>query len=230
MSADQTQREAKFVLAEARAGTLLTLLRQRCRPDGAHAANVVSSLYYDTADRRGLYEKVNSDFLKTKVRLRWYTDLDGRIGTPGSFLEVKRRIGGTREKLRLDAPFAAEWLDRTPIHHVDLTRAADALRPLGVRLPALSPLFVIRYERHRFLEPASGLRINLDRRIHVPDVNRRMMGPRLRPALTQAVLEVKGAVGDELPRALHGALRLGCRLSSFSKYAACYLSIFGAVP
>ena len=45
--------------------------------DGAYSSNIVSSLYYDTRDRRGLYEKLNSDFLKLKVRLRWYTELNG---------------------------------------------------------------------------------------------------------------------------------------------------------
>ena len=45
------QAEAKFALAEGRAGAALALLRQQCRPDAEHPANVVSSLYYDTLPR-----------------------------------------------------------------------------------------------------------------------------------------------------------------------------------
>ena len=89
------------------------------------------------------------------------------------------------------------------------------------------PLFVVRYERHRFFDPASRLRINLDQHVHVPAANPAALGPRLRGELDHAVLELKGRDRDELPRALFAALRLGCRRSSFSKYAACYLSVFG---
>ncbi len=222
------QKEAKFALAEARAGAALALLRQQCRPDAEHPANVVSSLYYDTRDRRGLYGKLNSDFLKTKFRLRWYRDLDGRFSTPGSFFEVKQRIGGTRHKRRIAAPFDASWLDEASPGEPALARITELLRSHGVHAPPLVPVFVIRYERHRFLEPSSGLRVNLDRRITVTSSHPHVTGPRFRVALTQAVLEVKGARAEELPRPLWPALRLGCRLGSFSKYATCYAAALGA--
>ncbi len=222
------QAEAKFALAEGRAGVALALLRQHCRPDAEHPANVVSSLYYDTRDRRGLYEKLNSDFLKTKFRLRWYRDLDGRFGTPGSFFEIKQRIGSARSKRRFEAPFDASWLDGASLAEPALARTAELLRSHGVHAPPLVPVFVIRYERHRFLEPSSGLRINLDRRITVARSHPHLTGPRFRAALAQAVLEVKGAHAKELPRPLWPALRLGCRLGSFSKYATCYAAAVGA--
>ena len=224
------QCEAKFVLSAGRAGSLLSLLRQRCRLDSAHPANVVSSLYYDTRDRRSLHEKNNSDFLKTKVRLRWYTELDGEVSTSGSFLEVKQRVGVTRAKVRIVTPYEPAWLDRAPLWHPDLANAPRLLRDHGVRLPPLTPIFVVRYERHRFFDPASRLRVNLDRHVHVPAANPGALGPRFRAELCHAVLELKGRNPEELPRALHGALRLGCRRSSFSKYAACYLSVFGVTP
>ena len=224
---DGVQSEAKFVVAAGRAGSLLSLLRQRCRVDGAHPANVVSSVYYDTRDRGALHEKTNSDYLKTKVRLRWYTELDGSVSTSCSFLEVKQRVGQTRAKVRIATPHEGAWLDRAPLWHPDVANAPRLLRDHGVRLPPLVPLFVVRYERHRFFDPASRLRVNLDRHVHVPAVNPAALGPRFRAELHYAVLELKGRDPDELPRALHAALRLGCRRSSFSKYAACYLSVFG---
>ena len=222
------QAEAKFVLAEGRAGAMLALLRQQCRVDATHPANVVSSLYYDTRDRRGLYEKLNSDFFKTKFRLRWYRELDGRCRTAGSFFEVKQRTGGTRDKLRFEAPFQADWLETASLADPALSRATGLLRSHGVRVPPLEPTVVVRYERHRFLEPASGVPINLDRRISVPRSNPRLTGPRFRGALAEAVLEIKGSGVEELPQPLWSLLRLGCRLGSFSKYAACYAAALGA--
>ena len=221
------QSEAKFALAESRAGAVLALLRQQCRPDVEHPANVVSSLYYDTRDRRGLYEKLNSDFLKTKYRLRWYRDLDGRFSTPGSFFEVKQRIGGTRDKRRIEAPFDARWLDAASSGAPALAHVSALLQAHGVRVQPLVPVFVIRYERYRFLDPSSGLRVNLDRRIEVTRSHPHVTGPRFGAKLTHAVLELKGANAEELPRPLWPALRLGCRLGSFSKYATCYMAALG---
>ena len=222
------QAEAKFALAEGRAGAALALLCQQCRPGAKHPANVVSSLYYDTRDRRSLYEKLNSNFLKTKFRLRWYRDLDGHFSTPGSFFEIKQRVGTARNKRRIAAPFDASWLDGASLAEPALARTAELLRAHGVHTPPLVPVFVLRYERHRFLEPSSGLRINLDRRITVARSHPHVTGPRFRAALAQAVLEVKGARAEELPRPLWLALRLGCRLGSFSKYATCYAEALGA--
>ena len=230
MTAEAPQIEAKFVLAEGRAGMALAFLRQRCQPDKKYSSGTVSSLYFDTNDRRMLYEKLNSDFLKTKIRLRWYTELDGSIQTLGSFLEVKRRIGRVREKLRIAAPYEAAWLNTVPLHHPSLSAAHAELRPHGMSSPRLTPLFVVRYERYRFKDQASGARINLDRRIHVPSVNRDTAALRPGSPLPHAVLEIKGRTVDELPQALHAVLRLGCRLGSFSKYATCYVSVFGGTP
>ena len=145
-------------------------------------------------------------------------------------MEVKRRIGRVREKVRIAVPYEAAWLNRAPLHHPDLADAPARLRAEGVCLPPLDPLFVVRYERHRFSDPSTGVRINLDRRIHVPTVNPETRCACRQPALPHAVLEVKGRGVDELPRALHPVLLLGCRLGSFSKYSSCYLSILGAAP
>ena len=69
--------EIKLVLPNRAARSLVRWLRSRCWPDPLYPAATVSSIYYDTPDWRLLREKVNSDFLKTKVRLRWYSDIDG---------------------------------------------------------------------------------------------------------------------------------------------------------
>jgi hypothetical protein len=68
------QRELKYVFPNLRAGWLREWLGVRCRPDGEFAAGRISSIYFDTWSESLLDEKVNSDYQKTKVRLRWYGD------------------------------------------------------------------------------------------------------------------------------------------------------------
>ena len=67
--------ETKFVLDQCAEHIVRHWLSRVALPDPHYPANVVSSIYFDTHDWRYLNEKENSDFLKTKVRLRWYEAL-----------------------------------------------------------------------------------------------------------------------------------------------------------
>jgi hypothetical protein len=214
------EQEVKYTLGNGRAGAALALLRVRCRPDPEHPRGVVSSLYYDAQDFRALYEKGNSDYLKMKVRLRWY----GVEGPDPSqaFIEAKYRVGGRRDKVRVSTRYSSEWLERTPLDDPELAAIPWLLRSHGVTLTAdWQPMFVVRYERYRFIEPLTGARVSLDANVSVPAVNLRRLRSARPSMLPTAVVEVKG-MDMELPATLTGLLYLGCRKSSFSKYAACY--------
>ena len=50
-----------------------------CRRDPEFPAAVVWTIYYDTPAFASLGEKINSDYLKRKIRVRWYSDLEGRV-------------------------------------------------------------------------------------------------------------------------------------------------------
>ena len=49
-----------------------------CGRDETYPESRVQSIYLEAADARSYYEKVNSDFFKTKFRVRWYERRDGR--------------------------------------------------------------------------------------------------------------------------------------------------------
>src|SRR5687767_2212420 len=102
------ERELKFVLPEAQAAGALSLLRALCRPDPRYGAARVSTIYYDTPALQLLGEKLDSDFYKLKVRLRWYESPDLEAT---SFLELKSRVGSLRHKARVATPLRARWLD-----------------------------------------------------------------------------------------------------------------------
>ena len=106
--------ERKYALPNAAYQTVLEWLRGACAPDPEFAAGAISSLYYDSADLSLYGEKLNSDYIKTKLRLRWYADLarlDDADEVP-CFFEVKRKVGATRQKQRVALALPAGELRR----------------------------------------------------------------------------------------------------------------------
>ena len=144
-----------------------------------------------------LREKINSDYLKTKVRLRWYEG--GGRPAERSFLEAKLRVGARRRKVRLETAFSGTWLTHTALHDQALRRIPQELRPLGVPVPSqLRPVLRIRYTRDRFVDPLAGVRISLDADISAPAVNRELLSVPNPLPLDTAVVEVKGQARELL--------------------------------
>ncbi|MFC2172963.1 VTC domain-containing protein [Acidobacteriota bacterium] len=222
------EHELKFVFENRAAPFFVQWLQCRCRPDPQFPEGIVSSIYYDTRDWRYLHEKVNSDYLKTKIRMRWYADIEtGEPGEP-SYLEAKYRIGSKRVKVRIKTGRSGKWLSRAPLSDPALRELPGLLRQQGVEIRGdLLPVFRITYNRCRFIEPISGGRICLDYDIRTPFVNWQMV-PRVDPfSLETAVFEIKGR-SNQLPNVLHQLTSMGCRKRSFSKYLVCYKNLMRA--
>lgn len=212
--------ELKFVGERWRATAALRWLRLACRPDPAFPESTVFTIYYDTPALDCLAEKRNSDYLKRKIRLRWY-----RVGdqvTDPAFLEVKSRIGSRREKRRVPMPFRSAWPTCGSLDIPSLRRVLGFLRPAGLAAADdYRPVLLVRYRRRRFIEPHTGSRVSLDSDIHAPAVSRAVgLAPNPLP-LPMTVFEFKGR-RDHLPESLRVLTTLGYRKASFSKYAACY--------
>ena len=223
-----TDYEVKFLVDGGDVTPVLRWLRTVCRLDPVFPEGIVSSIYYDTPALDSLREKVNSDYLKTKVRLRWY----GYRGetSRASFLEVKYRIGGRRDKVRVTTPYAGAWFTTVPLHDPVLHQMPQLLQPYGVpHLSGLRPVLLVRYRRYRFIEPLTGARVSLDTDISAPRVNREILAAPHPLPLRTAVFELKSRLSD-LPLPLHELTRMGARKSSFSKYCACHdhtMTLFG---
>ena len=116
----------------------------------------------------------------------------------------------------------AGWPTRGSLDIPSLRFVPRLLRPMGFVVPDdYRPVLLVRYRRHRFIQPHTGLRASLDRDIHAPAVSRaRGLTPNPLP-LPTTVFECKGR-RDHLPESLRPVTTLGFRKSSFSKYAACY--------
>ena len=200
---------------------LLSLLRAACLADPRFPDDRVCTIYFDTPGWRGLRDKVDSDYLKTKVRLRWYETARPPAASE-AFLEVKRKVGAVRSKLRLGTGLSGEEVRQMPLADGALRDLVGRLAEVGYASPTgLRPVIELCYRRRRFVDPDSAARLALDTEIGV-----RRAHPSLRPPapdrrLPVAVLEVKGKARS-LPPRLRAAIGMGARKASLSKYAAAY--------
>lgn len=233
----QPEHETKFVFHNIQAPTLIRWLQLRCLPDPNFPTGIISSIYYDTKDWLLLYEKFNSDYYKTKFRVRWYEGIGhnvpdenkvNQVPPDRSFVEVKYKIGATREKMRFASRYTGKQLAAKPLSDPDLLELQQQARKKGARIPfSLYPAFQIQYKRRRFLEPNTRCRVCIDYDIQAPRVNGQMLtSAKPQAVLNTGVVEVKGHVAD-LPASLHQLTALGCRKQAFSKYGSCYALLTG---
>ncbi len=215
------ERELKFAVPDGRVDMARRWLERICRRDPDFPAAVVWTIYYDTPRLASLGEKINSDYLKRKIRVRWYSDLHGCAAGP-AFVEAKLRVGNRRFKARSRLPQAAEELAAWDLQDPRLKEFPLLLQEHGVGARDLwQPVILIRYRRDRFIEPVSGSRVSLDSDIAGAAVNPTFLSAADLTAIGLSVLEVKGT-RNELPPALRGLLHLGLHKRSFSKFLAVY--------
>jgi VTC domain-containing protein len=211
------ERELKFTLPAGLAHLARRRLESVCRRDPEFPAAVVWTIYYDTPALASLGEKINSDYLKRKIRVRWYSDLEGCVSGP-AFVEAKFRMGTRRSKVRARLPYSADEVAGWDLQDPRLLSFPLLLREQGVlNQESWQPMMLIRYRRDRFIEPFTGSRVSLDADISGAAANPRFLTAPDRSPLATAVLEVKGQ-GDELPAALRPLLALGLQKRSFSKF------------
>jgi hypothetical protein len=221
---EDLERELKFVLPASRVDPARRWLEMLCRRDEQYPDADVWTVYYDTPGFASLDEKLNSDYLKTKIRVRWYAAPGGR-GEGAVFVEAKRRVGNRRDKVRVRLPFPADVIADRALDDPAFTGLPDRLAVKGIVLSAdWQPMLALRYRRQRFVEPLTGARISLDSDIAAVRVNHRFLYMRHAGPLPLAVLEVKGHA-DELPGPLRALLQFGLRKQSLSKYATLVLQL-----
>ena len=149
------EHEIKYLVPASNAAALVAWTSSVCLRDGKYPPATVHTVYYDTPR---LGEKIGSDFLKTKVRVRWYADRDGRPGD-ALFAEAKFRVGSQRRKVRHRLPITAAEAAGRPLHDPAWIRWLDPLRTDAPHLPpTLAPVLGMRYVRHRFVEACSPMR------------------------------------------------------------------------
>jgi hypothetical protein len=218
-AAREGERELKFIVPGSRSELARRWLELICTRDLQFPAAVVWTIYYDTPGLSSLGEKINSDYLKRKIRVRWYSDLEGRAAGP-AFIEAKVRVGNRRSKVRARLPVSADELAEWDLQDPRLRAFPALLWNEGILTDGLwQPVLLVRYRRDRFIEPVSRSRVSLDTDIAGVAANPTLLSAVDHTSIALAVLEVKGD-SDQLPQALRPLLQLGWRKSSFSKFLA----------
>lgn len=223
------ERELKFTVPEERVALVRQRLAALCRPDPIHPPARVVTVYYDTPGYDALDEKANSDYLKTKIRGRWYESLSGGPRGGPVFVEGKYRTGAVRSKVRVRVGPDAADVRRWPLEDERWLRLIDPLREEGLDVaPGVAPVLRLSYVRERFTDRVYGGRLTLDTAVTVEAVNTGRLPPGRDGHLRGGVLEHKGPA-VELPPHLRPLVQAGARKASFSKYLACYIHATGAV-
>ena len=217
------EHEVKFIVPAHAATPLAAWLAAVCHPERAYPPARVVTVYFDTPGMALLGEKIDSDYVKTKVRVRWYAPLAGP-GRGVAFAEIKARVGNRRDKTRVKLDVDASDLERWPLEDARWAQIIDTLTAAGQHgVEGLSPLLKLTYVRRRFIDPSATARIALDTDIVATAMHRRVPG-RTPAVLNLAVLEAKGTALDLSP-ALSHAVRFGARRGAVSKYLECFRAV-----
>lgn len=216
--------ESKYPYALGDEPCIRYFLDAMCLQDQEHPQDRINSIYFDTRDRRHLAEKVDSDYVKMKVRLRWYgntTNLNPEHVVK-AFLEVKIKNGVRRQKTRKPVEVRARVLNDSAESFDELMQLVNSARECGwVPCGQLYPALAIHYDRMRYLDPQDWARLALDRHITYRPINLLIWPDSISGQLAEGVLEVKSPTGV-LPRALWPIRERLCMRDAFSKYEECW--------
>lgn len=215
--------ETKFVALNGNALKARQWLDLNFERDPKFPETVISSVYFDTKDLKLLDEKVESDHVKSKFRIRWYEDLNEHLPSDVCFYEFKHKVGDDRFKKRIKANNIFAGL---PLTNSSFQGALNELRLFeNGMLSHVYPSFNVSYTRYRYWIPGTEIRLCIDYNIHVRSVNHNLiMKPIKNRNLSQCVFELKGETGV-LPEKLYFLEELGFQKNSFSKYERCYFEL-----
>ena len=189
------------------------------------AAYPLWSLYYDTADLRCYWEKIDGLKFRRKLRVRCYGEAGAVAPDTPVWVEIKQRLNRVTQKrralLRYDdarAVCAGEVADGGAPEDAAVM---DEARRFVTEL-SLVPSSVVGYQREAFVgrDEDAGLRLTIDHRVRgrITDLDLAVAGANhniVRPDL--AVVEIK--VNERVPYWLTETVaRLGLQIVRISKY------------
>lgn len=221
--------ERKFTASRHRLEEALAQVGQFADPDPRFPAGRIRSIYFDSPRLRAFDEKLAGDFLKRKVRARWYESPSDPVPV---FFEIKCREGGGRrkERVRVDLPRVRLLNSDLSDEHLrlDLLGGAGSLR---AEVPTdFVPMLDLAYERRRFVCRWTGARMCLDWDIRVVRFRGSILPGAALPVLPEIVFEFKDIGQGEIPW-LGDLAHAGFMARSFSKYGECVRRILeGPAP
>lgn len=236
--------EIKYLLDELKIPALRTELAARMGTDpfSPKGGYPVTSLYYDTADLRFYWEKIEGLRFRRKLRMRLYgAPTDCTDDTPVQ-VEIKQRVNRVTQKRRIALPYgqARQWLDgRQEITCEDHQRAfVNEVTTLIGNLD-LRPIVTTGYLREAFIarDADLGLRVTLDHKVHGRDrdfhfasgaENRYIIPPKLAIVEIKANERVPYWVTDLAARSEMSVVRISKYCQSAQAFGLAPRSVMGA--
>lgn len=215
--------ETKYIYSNAHALKVKSWLEKNFPADPEFPEAIISSIYFDTPDMEFLQEKLNSDHVKSKFRIRWYEDPVLKTKSDVCFLEFKHKVGERRFKRRIKTQ---NIFSELPLESSQFFSPLTELRAYQGRLfDHMFPSFIVSYTRKRFILPQSNMRLCIDYNINVPKTNLRLLGRSSKKKyLSECVFELKGP-SAVLPKELFHLEHLGAKKNAFSKYERCFTEL-----
>lgn len=219
------RREQKYLITTKQYEELVDRISPYMRPDkfGNNGKYTVTSLYFESNDRKIYYETKNKLKYRQKLRLRVYDDaaLDST-----AFFEVKQKHKKVVNKRRMRLPLSEAYryiyfpnrsLEEFETSNLQVLREIDYFR----NLYHLEPEMVVSYDRHALhLKEDADLRMTFDFNLRCRDDDLQLANGSYGDLFIDedlVVLEVK--VNDSVPLWLARILQeLGCEQRSASKF------------
>jgi hypothetical protein len=162
--------ELKYVLDRDQYHALVEELASYMLPDphgGQDGRYLVASLYYDTADYKAYWDKMEGLRFRRKVRVRVYGDQAVKPDT-ACFVEIKQRTNRTIQKKRVVLSYSSAIalceaaMDVNGVPETDQT-VVEEIKYLSSVLQ-LQPACIVTYDRLAFIgtERDPGLRVTFD--------------------------------------------------------------------
>lgn len=138
---------------------------------------IVSSLYCDSSDLRAYREKVNGEKIRSKVRIRVYTDINGKSLIPNNkvFLEIKKRdnLNVLKKKIIMNKKEALNFIERPTLIKDLLKKCKNKKELLTLAevmylktLYDIRPFMIITYGRQALINKfGPEVRITFDKNI-----------------------------------------------------------------
>jgi hypothetical protein len=215
--------ERKFYLPSSKIPFARHLLVHCCRRDRQYPEGIVNSVYYDTSDLEFFCDSVDGNYIRNKVRIRWYDGPQQKCETTHVYMELKSKNGYAGSKQRKMHLVPSGHLNNGGMQNglIDYTTLRQGLAQFDYfPKKCLQPVILISYNRLRFEDILTGSRVSLDWNIRSilvsPQLNRQEGSLLMRGG----VIEIKGQSTD-IPPALQSIRHLGTDWSRYSKYAAC---------
>jgi SPX domain protein involved in polyphosphate accumulation len=182
-----------------------------------HKPYTITSIYFDSSQDEGLFDKLNGIRFREKYRIRYYNDARKKAK-----FEIKRKIEYSVEKLSIDLNFDEQNSILAGDYSCLKKHAEFEYIAYKMDFKCYKPKAVVRYDRLAFTLPFNNIRVTLDLNIrstgfYSGHIEGSCLAGKLIMPVGYEVLEVKflGEFPDYLKKLLSG---FSLTRSSIGKY------------